>query len=220
MNTIYAIYGWKRSGKDSVANVIMDECAAKEHDNIPTHLSFAELIKTHVNTFLNSYDIKDEDKEKSVDELYPGLADEMGFDKKLTYRDFLIKYGTMARDLFGRKVFSTDVKRRINNFIQCGDIVISDVRFSHEIEMLNSIAESENINLVNILVFKKDCVPQWALDGLKVTDSYEYNRILKKYKPHASEIEWCHENPSFKFVFTNDGTLEELQEKVKQTLFQ
>ena len=50
--------------------------------------------------------------------------------------------------------------------------------------------------------------------GLRVTDPDERKIILKDFKPSIHESDWCLANPKFSRVIVNDGTYEELVEKV------
>jgi len=142
---------------------------------------------------------------ESKDEFW---SEKLGY--TVTPRLILQKFGTEAvREGIGDSVWLSSLENRLNSNTQ---YVITDVRFSNEIEMINRLGGDV------IWVVNKNFIPEWysKYTGLmQYSDLHEY--MKKRYSEiHESEYNWVTSN--FDYIIENSGTLEDLNKNVSEML--
>lgn len=230
---VIAISGFKGSGKDTIARMIDEYAYAQnniqeaKNDDMPyrpaTNLvrvfSMAKPIRDIVET---AFSLKEPEygKKEEINELWSNRLN-----NSVSYRDFVNTIGTTMRKLYGNKIWVWKAETELDNFKNNimfneqffntnihGIFVIPDIRYKQEIKMLQRLKKDYDVE--HWLVLRKECLPEWARMGLRVTDPVERKIILKDFKPSIHESDWCLANPKFSRVITNDGTYEELYAKV------
>lgn len=129
------------------------------------------------------------------------------FDRPFTPREALQKMGTEA----GRNVFHEDIwVISLFNRARGKDVVITDVRFRNEIDYIQS-------NGGIIVRVKRGEEPEWYGNAvLAKTGSNIGLNELKRRKIHQSEWDWI--GSEFDHVIENNGTLDDLGNKVTEML--
>jgi dephospho-CoA kinase len=190
---IIGICGFQSAGKDTIANLLINEYGFKK-------LSFASALKDIISIMfgwprdkLEGLTKEDREWRESIDTWW---ADKLQM-PQLTPR-YVLQY--IATDLFRNhfhpEIWITIVEKQLNQF---DNIVITDCRFENEINLL--IKYGAKI----IKVYRN--LPEW-FSRYKLGHNVEEAKNL-----HASEIEWirCHGD----YEITNNGTTDELYEKIK-----
>lgn len=212
MVKIIGICGLKGSGKDTVGNIIC------KNDSSFVKMSFADTLKDIV-SILMGWDRKLLQGDTTESREWREKADDYwsdAFGKMITPRIILQQLGTnVMRDHFLKSIWVDSLKKKIIN--SNNNIVITDVRFPNEIDMIKSLGGS-------FIRVERGELPSWfrkvesfQKDG---TDNLMYP--IPYYVPeindvHESEWSWIgFDNP--KVVIKNDGTLEELNNKIKEFL--
>lgn len=192
---IIGIAGFKSSGKDTIAEYLINEYGFKR-------LSFASAVKDILSIMFSWPRDKLEGLTKE-DREWREMVDPW-WSKKLQMPEltprFVMQY--IATDLF-RNHFNQDIWINIvekqleeNKYT---NIVITDCRFQNEINMI------KNIGGKIIQVHRN--VPEWFYKYRSGEDRHEI------YLIHRSETEWirCHRD----YDIDNDNTMEELHKKIK-----
>lgn len=230
---VIAISGFKGSGKDTIARMIEeymyeqnniqeaknDDMPHRPATNIVRVFSMAKPIRDIVET---AFSLKEPEygKKEENNELWSKRLNH-----NVSYRDFVNTIGTTMRKLYGNKIWVWKAETELEDFRKNiefnkqffktnihGIFVIPDIRYKQEIKMLQRLKKDYDVE--HWLVLRKECLPEWARMGLRVTDPVERKIILKDFKPSIHESDWCLANPKFSRVIVNDGTYEELVEKV------
>jgi hypothetical protein len=128
------------------------------------------------------------------------------FGKEFSPRLALQLMGTEA----GRNVFHTDVwVISLLNRAKGKDVVVTDVRFKNEIKYIQD-------NGGIIVRVKRGPEPEWY-DGLLTAESETKKQVLMaSYGVHPSEWDWV--GSDFNYVIENDGTIDDLGNKVNDVL--
>ena len=186
--TIITLCGFSGSGKDTVADILVSEYGFKK-------LSFAGVLKDVI-AIMFSLDRKmleggtpeDREKREIVDEYWSKELDMPG----LTPRKLLQVIATeVFRNNFHKEIWVKIVKRQLSLY---ENVVISDCRFSNELDMIKSQG--------GILLFIDRNKPLWF-------DSYKRGEECEEAsKLHISETGWIREQ--FDCTINNNGTLEDL----------
>lgn len=206
---IIGIAGFKGSGKGAISDILVKEGFKK--------VSFADKVKDACSTIFE-WDrvlLEGETKEsrKWREEVDEWWSERLGI-KDFCPRLALQWLGTEAgRKVFGEEIWAAALEKKILE--NPGNYVIPDTRFPNEIHLVHSLRG------VNIRV-RRGPEPDWYNDAL------EWNQ-LKKLNPknhailpgklkniHESERAWIGEK--FTYTIENNGTLEELEKKVKSLL--
>lgn len=199
---IIGICGFIGSGKDTVADYLVEN-----HDF--SRDSFASTLKDAVAAIFGwSRELVDGRTKEARDwreQVDPWWADRLGM-PNLTPRLVLQLWGTEV----GRQAFHNDIwiaslenKLRKTN----GNVVITDCRFPNEVD---AIKRAGGI----VIWINRGALPEWyqyAYDANR--GNQEAAERLKEYNIHASETAWV--ATEFDRVIRNNGTLEELYDKVK-----
>jgi hypothetical protein len=170
---IIAICGLKRVGKDTVANYVVDKYGYK-------HVKIAETLKNVCKTLFDFKDVESCSKD-IVDPTWnitPRLA--MQF---IGTEVFQFKIQEILPDI-GRTFW---IKKTINTISDKDRVVISDLRFEHEVkEILQRFPNTVVIKIIKDR-FSDDC-------------------------SHPSEQEW--KNIKENILLKNDGTIDQLYRKI------
>lgn len=190
---LIGICGFKSSGKDTIADYLVNEYGF-------IRLSFASALKDIVSIMfgwprdkLEGLTKEDREWREEVDHWWANTLKM----PHLTPR-YVMQY--FATDLF-RNHFHPDIWVKIveNQLNKYENIVISDCRFENEINML--------LRLGGKIIQVHRNVPKWFYKYRNGEDRYEIDML------HRSEKEWirCYRD----YDIENDGTVEDLQHKIK-----
>lgn len=228
---VIGISGFKGSGKDSIASIIVDRHYENLIDSKKTDYfkrnslyvySMADPIRNVIHAVFSEYEPKYNEKELNNERWSKRLK------RLYSYRNMMNDIGMMFRRMYGNKLWiwaaEDCLKRCYNNtrlFIDEHNIsnhtmlfVIPDIRYKQEIKMLQRFKTKYNASVEHWLVLRNTALPEWAKMGLRVTDPIERKIILKDFKPTTHESEWCLCNPKFSRIITNDGTIDDLKTQI------
>lgn len=138
----------------------------------------------------------------------PFWSRELG--KDFTPRYALQLMGTeVGRDVFHKDFWVIKLKNYMNSNPD-QNYVITDVRFQNEIEFINDHG--------GILIeVRRGISPHWFdVAGKANRGDLKAEKFMKENGPHESEWRWIGDN--IHFTICNDGTLEELKEKLLMCL--
>ena len=159
MRTVVLITGFARSGKDTLANGMIE--ASKDQDFIE-HLNFADCLKLGLNEMLATFG---------------QLTDETNFftEKfKAKHRDMLVSAGRFARSL-DRNVFASAFCNRITDFRFDNNIICSDWRYLNELE----VVKKELGNTYRIVTVKVSTV---GVDQANEEEGLSISEIIRDVK--------------------------------------
>lgn len=209
---IIGITGSQGNGKDSIGDILVN--------NLPNweKMSFASHLKDVV-SLLFGFDRKMLAGETPEDRAIREQPDKFWSEKM--GKDFTPRYalqylGTnLLRNQLHSNIWVDCLERKILESDK--NIVITDVRFPNEIDMIKSIGgEIWRVERPELPTwFRK--VESWQING---TDNLQYD--IPYYVPeikniHESEWRWIgYDNP--KHIIKNDGTLEDLKNKVLEII--
>lgn len=208
---IIALSGWKQSGKDSVADILLN-CLFKNNNVYKT--SFAEPVKHMI---LDIFGISDtcDTKEKKID-----ITSSI-FGKPKTYRETCIFFAeNMKKWLNTQDIWKTSLKNRVDRYFkESGDentsiVIIPDVRYISELNLLDEYRKM-GYDVKHYCIFRKTSVPKWAKNGIKPWEDKVY---AKTHNIDRSEYEWCSKNLTFNGYIYNDGTLSDLENEVTKKI--
>ena len=165
MRTVILIKGLKRSGKDTVANNIIEQMKGKKD---VSKLSFAEPMKE---ILADTFDIHKDEVELLKNNLtriwYRSYEDSISHNSNTNMRTILQRFGTEAmKKQFGNDVWSELAYKKINSDIT----VISDWRFKSELEYLK---KQGDLKVITIQVIRQ---------GQENTDTHISERDLDDVK--------------------------------------
>lgn len=195
---IIGICGLQSSGKDTIGDYLINNYGFKK-------FSFAEALKDII-SILFGWDRKKIEGTTPEDRLWREQPD-IWWSKELNIQDFSPRYSTqfIGTDLF-RNYFKNDIwviilKKKLLEHSQYTNVVITDCRFSNEINMLK-ICGGQIIHVYRNL-------PTWFVD-------YKLDKIneddLKKMNIHVSEYSWIKEK--YYYTILNFNSLRELYEEI------
>ena len=194
---IIGICGFQSSGKDSIANFLIDYYGFQK-------LSFAGALKDIVSilfgwsrTKLEGLTPEDREWRNIVDKWW---SETLGM-PQLTPRFVLQHFGTdLFRKHFHQDIWIKIVENKLNQLTKINiNIVITDCRFENEINLITKYGGKI------IKVYRN--IPHWFHDYQRGI-SVEQADFL-----HVSEINWIRSPCDYEI--TNDETLDELYEKIK-----
>ena len=211
---IIAISGFSGSGKDTVATMLQHNYndAYRWTYTHPMAFPIKEAVKVLFQINDYSYEKKDQ-----YNEFLTKIMK-----RPATYRDVINTFGTMCRKTFSDNIFVEITKNiyeswmRVNNVINAL-FIIPDIRFKVELQMLQEW-RNEGKDVEHWIVLRESKLPLWCKLGYDFNDPIDIAYIKKEFKPPVAESEWCFENPKFKRVIRNDGTLEELEKQVVEAI--
>jgi hypothetical protein len=193
---IIGICGFESSGKDTIAEYLIKEYGFKR-------LSFASTIKDIVAIMfswprdkLEGLTKEDREWREQID---PWWSKSLKM-PLLSPRYVLRYFGTdLFRNHFHPNIWVKIIENKLNKY---NNIVISDCRFKNEINMI--------LKYEGKIIQVHRNMPKWFYKYRQGEDVDEIKQL------HISETEWikCHND----YELTNDGTIEELHNKVKYIL--
>lgn len=195
---IIGICGLQSSGKDTIGDYLINNYGFKK-------ISFAEVLKDII-SILFSWDRKKIEGITIEDRLWREQPD-IWWSKELNIHNFSPRYALqfIGTELF-RKYFNNDIwviilKKRILEHSHYTNIVITDCRFSNEINMIRDCGAK--------IIHVYRSLPIWFID-------YKLDKIntndLKEMNIHVSEYSWIKEK--YDHLIINSKTLRNLYEDI------
>lgn len=190
---IIAICGFQGSGKDTLANILIEK-----HGYIK--LSFAGAVKD-VASVVFSWDRKmlEGDTKESREwreQVDPWWSEKLGI-PNLTPRYILQQFGTdLFRNHFHKDIWIACVERKLMNYDK---VVITDCRFPNEVKIMKKYG-------AKIIHIFRGQIPDWFYK-VKICEMEPPKEL------HASETSWIREE--FDFTIENNSTIKDLEDKIK-----
>ena len=215
---IIAIVGWQGSGKDTIADFLVNSYGFRRD-------SFARTLKDAV-SIIFGWDRELLEGRTKESRAWREKVDEWWANKlntpHLTPRWILQQWGTeVCRKGFHNDIWVASLENKLRKTTD--DIVISDCRFPNEIESLRSIG-------AKIIWVERGDRPiwyDWAVNYNRCQDK-EHKLTMRiiseleespfKYRIHESEWAWI--GSEFDFIIDNNGTLQDLSNNVQDVLKQ
>ena len=203
MRKIIGITGLKGSGKDTIGDII---CKNFDFQKV----AFADKLKDVVSVLFNwdrkmlsGFEPEDREIREKPDEFWSKKLE-----TEFTPRMALQKIGTeVMRNNFNKSIWVYCLENKLLN--EDKNFVVTDVRFRNEIEMIKRLGGT-------IIRVERCNRPEWwnLASEFNALNLNEYNgNFLPLMKVHNSERDWIDiDRP--KMIFENNGTIEELEEKV------
>ena len=197
---IVGICGFQSSGKDTIAELLINEYGFKK-------LSFAGALKDVLSVIfgwsrekLEGLTKEDREWREQIDVWWSKTLDM----PQLSPRYALQYFGTeLFRNHWHQDIWVKVVENKLTNMVkEEGNVVITDCRFENEINLIKTYGGT----IIN--VYRN--MPQWFTDYKNGIDVEEVKLL------HRSETEWirCQADT----IIENTGTIEELYTKVKYIL--
>lgn len=214
MPNIVGIVGFKGSGKDTVGNFIVDSFGYGRD-------SFANPLKDLVASvfgwprrMLEGDTPESREWREQPDEWWERELDWSNhkgrvLSDRFTPRIALQLFGTeVLRVGFHNDIWILSLKNRVR---QAGNIVVTDCRFPNEIKAIRELGGK-------VIRVKRGPEPDWyetaeAANSDTFLHAPECAKILHEKGIHISEWAWI--GSKYDYVFENDGSLEDLQNKVR-----
>lgn len=201
---IIGLVGFIGSGKDTVANMLLDRGGYKD--------SFAAPLKDLVSAvfgwpreLLEGDTIESRDFRETPDIFWTRKT---GIDN-FTPRMALQLIGTdVMREHFHKNIWLNSLEYRMRSANKNSVTVISDVRFRNELDLIKELGG------VNIWV-RREQLPDWYHIAEKANNGSAVDRhvMRTRYRSvHASEWDWI--GYDFDYEIHNTGTLDQLETKV------
>ncbi len=210
MKKIVGISGWIGSGKDTVADFLVQNHGFIRH-------SWASSLKDAVSSIfgwdremLEGLTVESRIEREKIDQWW---ANRLGM-PDLSPRKILQLWGTeVGRRSFHDDIWIASVENRIRN--QSGRYVISDCRFPNELQSI------KNSGGITIWVVRGD-LPVWYDTALEENSTpwdqqwilYDNGKTMKTKYPEIHDSEWSWVGHPFDHIVKNDGTIEELYDKI------
>lgn len=179
--------------KDSFAASLKDGCA--QFFDWPRHLLEGDTTESR-------------DWREQCDEWW---ADKLGIDN-FSPRLALQLVGTEAlRKNFHEDIWLLTLENRIRKNPD-QDVVIADVRFPNEVEMIRRVGGK-------LVLIKRGAPQDWMTTAKRANSGdSEAETIMRTKYSHIHESEWAWIGTETDMVIDNCGTIEDLQEKVRQII--
>lgn len=203
---VIGLVGFIGSGKGTAGDILMRDCGYKK-------FAFADSLKDAVSSiFLWPRGLLEGDSEASRqfrEQVDPWWSKRLGYE--VTPRLILQKFGTEAcRNNIADNIWIAALEKRIQGY---QDVVITDVRFPNEIEFVRSAGGK-------IIRIKRGPEPEWYNDAIfwnkMEGESPNLKNTMKERNIHPSEYKWVGEH--LDTTIENEGTVDELKEKIISTL--
>lgn len=208
MKKIIGITGSAGSGKDTIGDILVNNLPNWEKVSFANHLKDVTALLFGFDRKMLAGETPEDRKTRELPDPY--WSEKMG--KDFTPRFALQYLGTnLLRNQLHQNIWVDCLERKIMESDK--NIIITDVRFPNEINMIKNIGGEiwrvERGNLPNW--FRK--VESWQING---TDNLEYD--IPYYVPevkniHESEWRWVgYDKP--KYIIKNNETIEDLKKKI------
>lgn len=215
---LIAISGFKGSGKDTVAEMAAKLIPYYHKKTMVKVWAMADPIRAGLKaTFgLRAPEYGDKETERTNPRL-PVY-------KQKSYRDMMIRFGSVLRKKFGDEVFAQLANDALHKAIREARkkrkklvFIISDIRFTVEQrQLLHWEYELGSDNIDYWCVIRNSVLPEWVGKGFDLRNPLDVDFIKKEYQPSPSEFEWCLATPYFTQYITNNGSLNELKNNIEQ----
>lgn len=222
MAQVYGIVGWIGSGKDTVANYIVDNYSGWRR------VSFARPLKDALSVIFGwDRELLDGISEESRawrEQVDPWWSERLQI-PSLTPRWILQHIGTdVMRNHFHNEIWIAAAEQQIQRHLDQGlNVIVSDCRFHNELKAI----QKHNGNLIEI---HRDSgvKPAWLTCAIRQnTASAEELEYLQKKKltmehlwPGIHPSEWSWVGLKTDYQIQNTGSLEQLYQSVDQLMFQ
>ena len=216
--TVIALSGFKRSGKDTLADILVDKAKKMEggwHPDIVVKTSFAEPFKEMARLVLDIDEKNIEDKEAPI----PYTRRYFGED--LSWRQILIRMGEGMKEVVCPNVWVLAMENRLYNWMKASPngmvAVIPDVRYSQELKFLQKLRKN-GFRVCYYGIFRREALPDWWKMGLDPKIREERSIIEKDFGADHSEWEILMRNPKLDGAVYNDGAIEDLEADANRIL--
>ena len=215
---VIAFSGFKRSGKDTIADMIVDKAkngVNERHPGTVVKTSFAEPFKEMARLTL---DIREEE---IADKEAPIPYTKRYFGEDLSWRQILIRMGEGMKEVVCPNVWVLAMENRLYNWMKASKdgmlAVIPDVRYSQELKLLQKLRK-KGFRVYHYGIFRKEAIPDWWKLGITPGTKEERAILEKDFGTDHSEWEILQRNPKLDGAVYNDGTLEDLEADAKRIL--
>lgn len=206
---IIGICGFKGSGKDTLANIIL------QHDHNFVRDSFAGPVKDGT-AMLFGWPRKMLEGDTSMSRRWRELPDPYWstvFGRDFCPREALQLFGTESvRNVFHTDFWVQSLLRRIKTYDY--DVVVSDVRFKNEVDAIRKVDG-------DVIVVIRGPLPEWYDLALAANNYGNFGSLsqqkkaqkeLKRLGIHASETSWIGAGP-YSLEIANNGTKKDMERK-------
>lgn len=199
---LIGVVGFLGSGKGTVGDILIQEKGYYR-------LSFADAVKDAVSVIfgwprdlLEGDTVDSRNFREAKDEFW---SDRFKYD--VTPRYMLQLMGTEAgRDVFHKDIWIFTLENRMRGK---QDVVIPDVRFPNEIDFIKSKGGK-------VIRVRRGEEPVWYNSAL--SDNKFNSTTMESFYPDVHFSEWAWIGQQFDYEIDNNGTLQELKEKVNSIL--
>lgn len=211
MSKIIAICGWQGTGKDTIADYLVNFHEFRRD-------SFASTLKDAVSAVFG-WDrelLEGRTKESRTwrEEVDVWWANKLGM-STLTPRWVLQYWGTeVCRRGFHNDIWVASLENKLRT--SKDDIVISDCRFPNEIATVRAAGGS-------VLWVQRGKLPEWYACALQENTTpedeqyilYDHDKTMAQQYPNIHASEWAWIGTEFDHIIDNNGSIDELYNQVK-----
>lgn len=204
---IIGIVGFLGSGKGTVGDILIQNYGFYR-------LSFADAVKDAVSVIFSwpRHLLEGDTQESREFREKPDAFWSKRFGYEVTPRYMLQLMGTEAgRDVFHKDIWIHALERKLAMF---DNVVVPDVRFPNEIDFIRKVGGK-------IVRVKRGPEPDWydlahAANNVNFLHSPECHDEMSKSGIHYSEWAWV--GQEFDHVIDNDGSMEDLRNKINNIM--
>ena len=208
MRHIIGLVGFQGSGKDTVGRIIR-----AQHPKFQT-ISFARPIKSSLCSMFGwSSDMMEGlSPESRVWRETPDKFWTQHLGRTITPREMMREFGTeLIRNQFDQNFWTLSLRKRLESSKR--SFVITDVRFTNEIEMIRELGGT-------LIWVRRDPLPNYYAQALWLNSQNKFVQFLAKpflHKlkgVHRSEREWI--GVDFDHIFLNNSSIDDLTKQVTE----
>jgi len=185
---VVGFVGRKKSGKDTAAVYTADVYEREnELGTVTAFFAFADYLKKMTNDLLGI-----SQKEADFLKVHPDIKVQGGYG----YRDFLNHFGDILKSRFGKLIFTdklVDGIIKTINEVPVDLILVTDIRYPHEMQALAELCAKENMDFISIKLINTN-LPEIEPDAhesesLSVCIPTDYEIHAKNTKEIRTQIE-------------------------------
>ena len=197
MSKIVGVIGWIGTGKDTVADFLVNNFDYKRESFAGTLKDAVAAVFGWSRELVEGGTKEAREWRETPDEWWSERLGMPGFTPRLA----LQLWGTeVCRNHFHNDIWIASLENKLRHTSQ--DIVISDVRFPNEVKTIKDSGGT-------LIWVKRGPLPDWYAYGKDAASGIKSGlKEMESRGIHASEWAWL--NTKFDFVISNNGTLEEL----------
>lgn len=201
---VIALSGFKRSGKDTTAEIL--KSIYEEKGRSVEIVAFADAI----------YEMLSDECGLSPEELKSmERTDLVSFEgEECSIRFALNSIGEVVKKNMGYDFWLNIVKKKYKES-KADYFIVTDVRFKKEIEWIETLKKQKKAK--HFCVFRKEALPEWLNQGLMPNKSWELSIIKKDFKEDVSEYQWLNW-ARFNGWIKNDGSFDDLKEDIQNKI--